>query len=134
MRRMLAVLGIAATLLASKPRVAAVTTSATTENPIVSTADYVAAQASLYGVNPALAACIVSHESRWRPDATGDDGNSRGLWQISRIWHPEVTDAAAYSAASSTQWSLARIRAGHVGQWSTYRKYCMGIAVMASLP
>ena len=82
---------------------------------------YVRTQAVEYGVNPGLALWIVKHESQFNPHAKGDGEASRGLWQISRIYHPEVSDSMAFSVASSTQWSLERIRAGKVNEWSTYR-------------
>jgi hypothetical protein len=82
---------------------------------------YVQAQAMEFGVNPLLALWIVKHESQFNPRAKGDGEASRGLWQISKIYHPEVSDAAAFSVAMSTEWSLARIRAGKANEWSTYR-------------
>jgi hypothetical protein len=82
---------------------------------------YVRAQAVEHGVNPKLALWIVKHESEFNPRASGDGEASRGLWQISRIYHPEVSDAAAFDVAASTAWSLERIRSGKVNEWSTYR-------------
>lgn len=82
---------------------------------------YVHRQAMEYGVDPFLALWIVKHESSFNPRAKGDGEASRGLWQISRIYHPEVSDAAAFSVASSTDWSLQRIREGKVNEWSAYR-------------
>ena len=82
---------------------------------------YVRAQAIEYGVSPALALWIVKHESQFNPRAKGDGEASRGLWQISKIYHPEVSDAMAFNVASSTEWSLERIRSGKVNEWSTYR-------------
>jgi hypothetical protein len=82
---------------------------------------YVQTQAMEYGVNPKLALWIVKHESQFNPRAKGDGEASRGLWQISRIYHPEVSDAVAFNVASSTEWSLERIRSGKVNEWSTYR-------------
>ena len=75
------------------------------------------------GVNPSVAEWIVSHESRHHPEATGDGGDSRGLWQINKTWHPEVSDACAYDVTCSTHWSLERIRDGYADEWSTW-KYC----------
>jgi hypothetical protein len=85
--------------------------------------EYVQSASKAAGVNPRIAEWIVSHESRHRPEATGDGGESRGLWQINKVWHPEVSDACAYEVACSTDWSLERIRAGYVDEWSTW-KYC----------
>lgn len=84
---------------------------------------YVQTQALEYGVDPKLALWIVQHESQFNPRAKGDGEASRGLWQISRIYHPEVSDAVAFNIASSTEWSLERIRSGKANEWSTYR-YC----------
>jgi hypothetical protein len=82
---------------------------------------YVQTQAMEHGVNPQLALWIVKHESEFNPRAEGDAEASRGLWQISRIYHPEVSDAMAFNVAFSTAWSLERIRSGKVNEWSTYR-------------
>jgi hypothetical protein len=82
---------------------------------------YVQSQASEHGVNPLLALWIVKHESQFNPHAKGDGEASRGLWQISKIYHPEVSDNVAFNVASSTKWSLERIREGKVNEWSTYR-------------
>jgi hypothetical protein len=82
---------------------------------------YVRTQALERGVDPKLALWIVKHESSFNPRAKGDGEASRGLWQISRIYHPEVPDAVAFNVASSTEWSLDRIRSGKVQEWSTYR-------------
>lgn len=82
---------------------------------------YVQTEAAEYGVNPKLALWIVKHESEFNPRAKGDGEASRGLWQISRIYHPEVSDAVAFNVASSTEWSLERIRSGKANEWSTYR-------------
>ena len=84
---------------------------------------YVQSAAKTAGVNPRIAEWIVSHESRHHPEATGDGGESRGLWQINKAWHPEVSDACAYDVTCSTNWSLKRIRDGYVDEWSTW-KYC----------
>jgi len=85
--------------------------------------NYVEGAAKTRGVSPLVAEWIVTHESGHHPEATGDGGESRGLWQINRAWHPEVSDACAYNVSCSTDWSLERIRAGHVDEWSTW-KYC----------
>ena len=82
---------------------------------------YVRARAEQRGVDPQLALWIVKHESSFNPQAKGDGEASRGLWQISRVYHPEVTDEEAYGVRTSTDWSLGRIRAGKVNEWSSYR-------------
>lgn len=82
---------------------------------------YVRTQAVEHGVDPQLALWIVKHESSYNPRAKGDGEASRGLWQISKIYHPEVSDEQAFGVASSTEWSLGRIRDGRVNEWSSYR-------------
>ena len=82
---------------------------------------YVRTEALEHGVSPQVALWIVKHESSFNPRARGDGEASRGLWQISRIYHPEVSDAVAFNVASSTEWSLERIRSGKANEWSSYR-------------
>jgi hypothetical protein len=82
---------------------------------------FIRAEALEHGVSPKLALWIAKHESGFNPRAMGDGEASRGLWQISKIYHPEVSDAAAFGVASSTEWSLERIRSGKANEWSTYR-------------
>ena len=85
--------------------------------------DYVQRSAKAAGVSPRVAEWIVSHESQHHPGATGDGGESRGIWQINRVYHPEVSDKCAYDVRCSTDWSLRRIHDGYVSEWSTW-KYC----------
>lgn len=82
---------------------------------------YVQNQARASGVDPSAAAWIVAHESSIHPNATGDGGDSRGLWQINRVYHPEVSDRCAYDVQCSTRWSLERIRDGNINEWSTWK-------------
>jgi Transglycosylase SLT domain len=82
---------------------------------------YVRTQAVKNGVDPQLALWIVKHESSFNPHARGDGDASRGLWQISKVYHPEVSDDDAFGVTTSTKWSLQRIRDGKVNEWSSYR-------------
>jgi len=82
---------------------------------------YVRSQAVEHGVDPQLALWIVKHESSFNPRAKGDGEASRGLWQISKIHHPEVSDDEAFGVKSSTDWSMQRLRDGKVNEWSSYR-------------
>jgi hypothetical protein len=82
---------------------------------------YVRTQAAKNGVDPRLAVWIVQHESSFNPHARGDGDASRGLWQISKVYHPEVSDDQAFGVTTSTDWSLQRIRDGKVNEWSSYR-------------
>lgn len=91
-----------------------------TNSPTV-VAAYIRKEAIAYGVKPTDALWIVSHESQDGQRMRGDDGQSRGYWMISSIWHPEVSIACADDLQCSTAWSLKWILAGHISQWSTWR-------------
>ncbi len=80
------------------------------------------------GMKPWIMALIRNLRFGSNPRAKGDGEASRGLWQISKIYHPEVSDAVAFNVASSTEWSLERIRSGKVNEWSTYR-FCRTLYV-----
>jgi hypothetical protein len=83
--------------------------------------EYVRQEAIAYGVNPTDALWIVGHESQFGENMRGDDGQSRGYWMISDVYHPEVSTACADDLQCSTDWSLNWIKAGHIDQWSTWR-------------
>ena len=96
-------------------------TSASATSTAAQVRAYVIAQAKAYAVNPDEADWIVSHESQYCQNMHGDDGQSRGCWMISSVYHPEVSDACAYDLQCSTAWSLKWILAGHINEWSTMR-------------
>jgi hypothetical protein len=82
---------------------------------------FIAQEAVKQGVNPHIPLWIAEHESSFQVSAIGDDGESRGIFQISRRYHPEVSDACAYDYKCATEWSLARIAAGHANEWTTWK-------------
>jgi hypothetical protein len=94
---------------------------------------YVNRQASLLGLTDNqidIADFIIQHESNycWRngffePDIKGDldKGISRGCWQISKTYHPEVSDNCANDLECSTNWSLLRIKNSYQNDWSTWK-------------
>ena len=75
----------------------------------------------LAGVNPIKVDWIAGHESHYGQRMRGDDGLSRGFWMISGVYHPEVSDACADDLPCSIEWSLNRILAGHINEWSAFR-------------
>ncbi len=93
---------------------------------------YVIQQAKLYGINPSLATCVVSHESQWIPDKLGPEKGgwvSQGLWQIyAKAW-PNITRAQTFDVTWSTNWALAQIKNGHIKWWSTFDEYCSSTPV-----
>ncbi len=100
-----------------RPVISQVAKTITPFDSSTSLEQYVDAQAVEDNINPNLVNCIVNHESQWL-NRSGDHGNSRGIFQISDIYHPEVSNAVAYSVVSSTAWALHWIVAGHVAEWS----------------
>jgi len=60
------------------------------------------------GLNTYEAYAIIQCESRWDPDAHGVNWNNkagvdRGLFQISSLYHPEVSNACAYDPICNTK-------------------------------
>jgi len=91
---------------------------------------YIVQEANSAGVPPAEALFIAQHESHFDPTSTGDTDKtcpqtgvkqrSRGLWQISDCYHPEVDDATAYSVVRSTAWAIRQML-DNPNEWSTWR-------------
>lgn len=91
---------------------------------------FVREYAILQGIDPERALFILHKESQdcfrggaFNPTVRGDDGNgvSRGCWQISRRWHPEISDECAYDLICSTIFSIDRIKKGYINEWSTWK-------------
>lgn len=82
---------------------------------------YVDKTCTQYGIPNWKCDWIITHESQWNPKQKGDDGNSRGLWQISSIYHPEVSNQCAYNVQCATLWSILNILKGNINQWSSWR-------------
>ena len=73
---------------------------------------------------------IVRHESNFDPKRIGDDDkvcpitgkkqNSRGLWQISDCYNPQVSDVCAYDVICSTIWAIPKVK-NTPDIWSVWR-------------
>lgn len=50
---------------------------------------------------------------------------SRGLFQISRCYHPEISDAQAFDIASSTEWAMSQMQdlTKCYKEWTACKKY-----------
>lgn len=57
-------------------------------------------------------------ESRFDPLAIGDSGKSRGLFQIHKGFHPEVSNEQAFNIRYATEWTIKMINSGKQKQWS----------------
>lgn len=85
--------------------------------------EYIRQEAIRQGVSTTVALWIAEKESSYINTAVGDQGQSRGIWQIHKGYNPSVKDEAAFSVESSTQWALTQIKNGRAYLWTTY-KYC----------
>jgi hypothetical protein len=67
---------------------------------------------SCSGDRIAIAVAVAKAESGFRPRITNTVGNTRGvdrgLWQINSYWHPNVSDACAFSPSCNAR-AMARI-------------------------
>jgi hypothetical protein len=61
---------------------------------------------------------LANCESSMNPRALGDSGKSRGLFQIHKGYHPEVTDEMAFDIEFATKWTIDMINKGEQHQWS----------------
>jgi len=98
--------------------------------------DYLVEQSIQQGVSPELVLYMAENESHFRLQAIGDMDitcphtgkpvRSRGIFQISECWYPEITDQEAFSLASSTAFALSHIKKSKqwcMSQWTTCRAY-----------
>ena len=60
-------------------------------------------------------------ESRLDPLAIGDQGNSRGLFQIHKKYHPTITTLDAFNVEWSTSWAIDQINSGKQSMWTCDR-------------
>lgn len=66
---------------------------------------------------------LIDEESRWDTQAYNKKTEARGLLQISRIWHPEVSDICAFDPECAMNWSAQRIKDGHIDEWQPCNCY-----------
>lgn len=98
--------------------------------------NYVLAEAKKAGVHVEKFLYIAEKESQFNPKATGDmhitcpstgkPVRSRGLFQISTCYHPEVSDAQAYDVQFATGWAInviANSKKDCITQFSTCRAW-----------
>ena len=92
----------------------------TGQNSIVETIKRVAKEE---GVDPNLLIAIARCESSLRPGARGIvDKRDRGLYQISSLHNPEVSDECAFNVECSTRWVAGQIKSGNLWKWKASSK------------
>lgn len=86
----------------------------TLEEQVVSAAEEV-------GISTTTLFNLAWSESRLNPQA--DNGKDRGIVQISRQHHPEVSDWCSFSAPCALRWAAERIKAGYSYEWTVCNCY-----------
>lgn len=81
--------------------------------------DYIAAVATLDGVDVQTALIIAKDESGFNPQAIGDHGTSIGLFQIHLPAHPDISEKQAEDPIFSTEWTMQKLKEGECDIWST---------------
>lgn len=71
---------------------------------------YITCRAIEAGVNHKLAERIIKCESNFNPQAVGDGGCSRGIWQINTCVHRDISKAEAHDVVKSTDWSMPKLK------------------------
>jgi len=64
---------------------------------------------------------VINCESRFDPWSIGDEGNSRGLYQIHKKYHPEVSNECAFSPVCSTEWTIKYVEKNGWKAWTCGR-------------
>lgn len=88
--------------------------------------------AESFGISTTTFASLIQSESSWNPEA--DNGYDRGLVQISRVFHPEVTDEQAFSPDFALNWAAQQIKDGNLDSWTSCNCYLMTKTFIPDLP
>lgn len=87
-----------------------------------------------FGVSEAQLTYIINNEAAktsngdFLPCGDGDlhmgySNRSRGVAQINRKYHPDISDKEAYDVDFALEWTASRLREGKCDMWSTCRAY-----------
>jgi hypothetical protein len=74
-------------------------------------------------VSSAVMKTVVECESQFNRFALGDGGKSRGLVQIHKGYHPQVTDAMAYDPEYALEFLAKKLAQGKGHLWTCYRMH-----------
>lgn len=75
---------------------------------------------------------LIESESNWNPVA--DNGEDRGLTQISRTHHPEVSDECAFDSLCNMQWAASYIAENGWDEWVVCNCYLLVKTKIPELP
>ena len=90
-------------------------------NNAILIADLIRYYSRFYGVDENLMLAVVKCESNFNPQAIGDHGRAKGLWQIWTSLHP-ISEDCAFDADCSTEWAIRQIADGRGSLWTCWRK------------
>lgn len=76
---------------------------------------------------------LIQSESGFDPDIPDSPQGDRGLLQINRRWHPEVSDECAYDAECAMRWAAKRIANGYIHEWTVANCYTY-VSLFTKLP
>jgi hypothetical protein len=88
--------------------------SADTTNPV----NIIRYLAEREGVDPDKLLRLAWCESQYDTTAVGDNGNSHGLFQIHRGYHPNISIEQAQDPWFSTEWTINEIKEGRSWKWT----------------
>ena len=60
---------------------------------------------------------LIYSESKWDVNILDSPQGDRGIAQINRRWHPEVSDECAYNPECALDWTIQRIIDGYDYEW-----------------
>jgi surface antigen len=104
------------------------------ETPEESIEDKAKTIAEAYGVSFDIMNKIIENESKWNPDAIGDNDNSYGLIQIHLPSHPEITKEQALNPEFALDFLAKEIKAGREWQWTSCNCYSVAMNKLGKLP
>lgn len=70
---------------------------------------------------PGKTEACANGESSWNPEAVGDGGDSRGVVQIHRPSHPDITDEQALDPYWAIEWMAKEFSEGRAWQWTCWK-------------
>lgn len=82
-------------------------------------------EAKKYNIDPIKLQKTIECESGYNKSAAGDGGKSRGVAQIHKRWHPNVSDKQAFDPYWSVTWAAKRFADGYAKEWTCYRELFM---------
>lgn len=74
-----------------------------------------------YGVDEESMLAVAMCESSLNPEAIGDSGNSRGIFQIHKKYHPDISDNQAFDPDFSAEWTADQFSKGKQHLWTCSR-------------